>query len=329
MNRLYNFDSLKMVCAILIVFLHVHTPYQEYILPLTRCAVPCFFIISGYLIYSNDKINFERRLERGIKRIIGILIWSTLLYMIVKFIFAVHDNDFNFLSLKAFVNFVLFNDNPFGFHLWYVGAYLYTLIIVFIFSKKNKIKYIYLVIPFLLLSDLCLGKYSIVLWHREFPYIIVRNFLCVGIPYFSIGMFLSQKKEYLNQISHLRIYTFMSVIVFSILSIIENRILINIDMNATRDHYISTTFLAVSLFLLFTTYKQKVPNLLSKWGEKDSLYIYIFHPLFIFFFNTVNHFLPEIWQNIYLYISPMVILILTILFCTTLRKIHIYDTIKK
>lgn len=323
MRRLYNFDSLKMVCAILIIFLHVHTPYQEYIQPLTRCAVPCFFIISGFLIYSDDKINFENRLKRGIKRIIGILIWSTAIFMIVKFVFAIHNNDFSFLSLRAFVDFILFNENPFGFHLWYISAYLYTLIIVLILSKKNTMKYIYWAIPFLLLVDLCLGKYSIVLWHREFPYIIVRNFLCVGIPYFSIGLFLSQKHEYISKMNILRILTLGGVILFSVSSIIENRILVNVGMNATRDHYISTTFMAVSMFLLFTTYKQKTPNLLSRMGEKDSLYIYIFHPLFMYFFNTVNKYLPDLWQVIYLYVSPIVILIVTILFCTTLRKIHI------
>lgn len=323
MKRLYNFDSLKMLCAILVIFLHVHTPYQEYILPLTRCAVPCFFIISGFLIYSYDKNKFEERLERGIKRIIVILIWSTALFMIVKFIFAIHNNDFSFLSLRAFVNFILFNENPFGFHLWYLGAYLYTLIIVLIFSKKNKIKYIYCAIPFLLLIDLCLGKYSIVLWHREFSYIIVRNYLCVGIPYFSIGMFLSYKNEYLNKIINLKILAFWGVILFSILSIMENKILMNIGMNAVRDHYISSTFLALSLFLLFKTYKQETPNLLSIMGRKDSLYIYIFHPLFMFFFNTVNIYMPEFWQSIYLYISPIVILIATILLCNTLRKIDI------
>lgn len=322
MKRLYNFDSLKMVCAILIVFLHVHTPYQEYILPLTRCAVPCFFIISGFLIYSDDKTYFEKRLKRGIKRITGILIWSTVVFMVVKFIFAIHDNDFKFLSLRAFVDFILFNENPFGFHLWYIGAYLYTLIIVLVFSKNNKMEYIYWAIPILLLIDLCLGKYSIVLWHREFPVIMVRNFLCVGIPYFSIGLLLSRWNKYFNKIINLRILT-LGVILFSISSIIENRTLINIGMNATRDHYISTTFLAVSLFLLFTAYKQESPNLLSRMGEKDSLYIYIFHPLFIFFFASVNKYMPEIWQSAYLYISPIVILIATILFCMVLRKIHI------
>ena len=131
---------------------------------------------------SDNKINFEKRLGRGIKRIIGILIWSTAVFMIVKFIFAIHNNDFSFLNLKALRNFILFNENPFGFHLWYIGAYIYTLIIVLVFNKINKIKYVYWSIPILLLVDLCLGKYSIVLWHREFPVIIVRNFLFVGIP---------------------------------------------------------------------------------------------------------------------------------------------------
>lgn len=73
MTRFYNFDTLKIICAIFIVFLHVHTPFQEYILPLTRCAVSCFFIISGFLIYSDDKLYFEKRLKRGIKRMLGIL----------------------------------------------------------------------------------------------------------------------------------------------------------------------------------------------------------------------------------------------------------------
>lgn len=323
MKRLYNFDILKMVCAILIVFLHVYTPYQEYILPLTRCAVPCFLIISGFLIYSDNITKLEERLKRGIKRIISIFIWSTAVFMIVKFIFAIHNNDFSFLSFRTLLNFVLFNVNPFGFHLWYLGAYLYTLIIVLVFCKKNKMKYLYCIVPLLLLLDLCFGKYSIVLWHREFPYILTRNFLCVGIPYFCIGMYLSKKKDCLSRINNLRFLTLGGIVLFSLFSVVENRILINVGMNATRDQYISTTFLAISLFLLFYTFKKETPNLFSRLGEKDSLYIYIFHPLLIYFFSIVNNFLPEFWQSIYLYTSPIMIIITTILFCITLRKIHI------
>lgn len=136
-------------------------------------------------------------------------------------------------------------------------------------------------------------------------------------------MLLSQKNEYINQIVKLRNFALYGVILFSMLSIMKNRILINVGMNATRDHYISTTFLAISLFLLFVSHKQETPDILSRLGEKDSLYIYIFHPLFIYFFVFVNKYMPEIWQSAYLYISPVVILIATILFCMVLKEIHI------
>lgn len=197
MKRLHNIDSLKFFCALLVVFLHVQAPYQKYILPLTRCAVPCFLIISGYLIYTEERNKLLGRLKRGIQKMLQIFVWSALLYAVVKFIFAIKDNDFSFLNLDALGEFILLNENPFGFHLWYIGAYLYALAIIYISVKCGKLKYIWYSVPFLLLIDLCLGKYSLLLWHKEFPYIWVRNFLCVGLPYLSIGMLLKCWKDYI------------------------------------------------------------------------------------------------------------------------------------
>lgn len=205
MRRLHNIDSLKFLCAVLVIFLHVHTPYQEYILPLTRCAVPCFLIISGYLIYTEDKTRLEGHLKRSIGKIFQILVWSTLVFAAVKFLFAFKNNDFSFLNLKTLGKFILLNENPFGFHLWYIGTYLYALIIVYFSVKSNKLKYIWWSVPILLMLDLCLGKYSLVLWHKEFPFILVRNFLCVGLPYFSIGMLLKRWKEPILDFKYLQI----------------------------------------------------------------------------------------------------------------------------
>lgn len=110
---------------------------------------------------------------------------------------------------------------------------------------------------------------------------------------------------------------------FSLTSIIENRLLIELHANTTRDHYISSTFLAISLFILFLSITQTKANALSALGEKDSLYIYIFHPLFGMFFSTVNKYLPNLWQEIYLYGAPAIILIMTIIFSKSLRILHI------
>lgn len=43
-NRNYSIDCLKGICAILVVLLHIPSTFQEYYMPLTRCAVPVFFI---------------------------------------------------------------------------------------------------------------------------------------------------------------------------------------------------------------------------------------------------------------------------------------------
>lgn len=323
MKRLHSIDSLKFLCAVLVIFLHVHTPYQEYILPLTRCAVPCFLIISGYLIYSDDRMKLEGHLKKGICRMFQILVWSTLLFAAVKFLFAFKNNDFSFLNLKTLAKFVLLNENPFGFHLWYIGAYLYALVIIYFSVKGNKLKYIWWSVPILLMLDLCLGKYSLVLWHKEFPFILVRNFLCVGLPYFSIGMLLKQWKEQMLGFRYLQILALGGVILFSLTSLAENRMLIELHANATRDHYISSTLLAISLFILFLSMTQAKTNVLSMSGEKDSLYIYIFHPLFMTLFSTVNKYLPNLWQELYLYLAPVIILTATIIFSRSLRILHI------
>ena len=113
------------------------------------------------------------------------------------------------------------------------------------------------------------------------------------------------------------------VILFSLTSLMEKYILTNLKMNATRDHYISSTFLAVSMFLLFLTFRQNKPNFLSTSGERDSLYVYIFHPLFILFFSTIKSHTPVMWQEFYVYWSPVVVLITTMVFTKILRTSHI------
>ena len=114
------------------------------------------------------------------------------------------------------------------------------------FVKLKRRKILYSLIPFLLIIDLVFGKYSLIIFHHEFPYILVRNFLCVGIPYFCIGNIIRERKyaEKCNK----RILQIM-IIVFAISSFLERFILVKAGANATRDHYISTTFLAISFFV--------------------------------------------------------------------------------
>lgn len=192
MQRNHNIDILRFILCAFVVFLHVDTPYRTYTTPITRCAVPCFFIISGFMLYSSD---MRPRLVRSIKKITVILIWSTLVFALVNIPLELKNGNKDFLTWKSLLDFFLFNENPFGFHLWYLSAYIYALAIILALERCGRIKLLFLAIPVLLAADLAFGTYSRVVFGRVFNYLYVRNFLCVGLPYLAIGMLLKKFME--------------------------------------------------------------------------------------------------------------------------------------
>lgn len=318
-----SIDTLKCLCAVLVVFIHVPAPYQTTILPITRCAVPLFFMISGYFLYSEDG-KLTKKLVSGMKKMLFILIWSTLLFAAVKIIFACRNNEWDIIAYSQIADFVLFNENPFGFHLWYLSAYLYVLVAIWIIQHYHLWKIAFTGIPILLLVDVTMGKYSLLLWGREFPVIWVRNWLFVGLPYFLIGVWI---KKYLDNIHNIKPILTVSGGVLTILtSLLENRFLTGISMNATRDHYISTTFMSIFVFLTALLIQQRKPNLLSEIGRVDSLYIYILHPLAIIFFATLaGKYLIEgsFFAEVYAFLRPIIILLSTLVLIRLLQKFKV------
>ena len=69
-QRNHSIDILKFVCATLIVCLHTYSKWHDVFIPLTRCAVPCFLMISGFLLYSEKGFGRECRklLEKNTKK---------------------------------------------------------------------------------------------------------------------------------------------------------------------------------------------------------------------------------------------------------------------
>lgn len=190
MMRNYSIDALKFICAVLIVFLHVPGRFCSYYLPVTRCAVPCFFIISGYFLMGE---NMGERMKKGSIRMFKLMLGSSLLFAIVLFVTHHLKLESIIPSTEKIIDFVLLNDNPWGFHLWYLGAYLYVLLICILIDKYKKWHIAFMMTPILLITDLIMGKYSLLIMNREFPYIYVRNFLFVGLPYFLIGAYMKLK----------------------------------------------------------------------------------------------------------------------------------------
>ena len=244
------------------------------VLPLTRCAVPCFFMISGYLLYKEGGIGTER-IKRNLKHVAKITLWATVLFIFWKEFTSIKNGGY-MPSARLMLEWVVLNDCPFGFHLWYLYAYLYVLMIVLVIDKHRSWRWLFISIPLLLLTDLALGKYSMVIFDKEFPYILVRNFLFVGLPYFALGALLKTKQIPFVANSIIKL---MGVILFSITSQLEKYILISIDKCPAREHYISSTFLAICLLGLLLSIKVEKAHPINLGGNFLILQkIYIFVP---------------------------------------------------
>ena len=198
---------------------------------------------------------------------------------------------------------------------WILVTVLLLLVIVLLADKFNCRKTLYYLTPVLLIADLIFGKYSLLIFHQEFPYILVRNFLCVGIPYFCIGNLIREKrcsKKWNRKILQ------VLIVVFTITSLAERFVLVSAGLNATRDHYLSTTFLAICLFVyaLKSNWHNKE---LTVIGRKYSAWLYIIHPIFITVFSIVTGKLGI--KSIYRCVAPIVVYCATLVFLIILQKV--------
>lgn len=108
------------------------------------------------------------------------------------------------------------------------------------------------------------------------------------------------------------------IVVFAITSLAERFALVNAEMNATRDHYLSTTFLAICLFAY--TLKSNWHNKeLAVIGRKYSTWLYIIHPIFITAFSMVAGKLGI--KLIYSCVAPIVVYCATLVFLIILQKV--------
>lgn len=154
--RNHSLDTLKFICAILVICIHTPQPLwlQPIIDPLQRCAVPIFFMISGYFTYG---ANLDSKIRKRVIYILKIFGISFLLYLLQHII---HSRSLDFINIILYniKTMILYNEVMFGCHLWYIPAYLYVLIIVWLVNKYKLFQNLYYAVPPLLIAGLYFGK---------------------------------------------------------------------------------------------------------------------------------------------------------------------------
>ena len=301
--RNYSMDSLKLICAILVMC--IHTPQIEnmvdYIAPLYRCAVPIFFMISGYFTYG--KKNLDSTIRRRIIDQLKIFCWALIFYFIVA-LFNKGLGAFSILGSLMTTGCLLGNYVTYAEHLWYILAYVYVLLVMLLVERYNMYKFLFCITPVLLIIAVIAGTYSEMLFGHSYSLYYTRNFLFTGLPFFALGMIAKRMKS----ISVPAMIA--SCMIFYATGLLE----VKSFEFSTGDIYISTIFLSISIFLLFVNIRQTKDNFISRTGREDGLYIYIFH-----FFVAIS--VP--YDDRFLYASVPVVLCLTLLFIAILRKTRV------
>ena len=108
------------------------------------------------------------------------------------------------------------------------------------------------------------------------------------------------------------------IVIFAIASLAERFVLVSAGLNATRDHYLSTTFLAICLFV-YTLKSNWYNKGLAVIGRKYSAWLYIIHPIFITVLAMITGKLGI--NSIYIYIAPIIVYCATLIFLIILQKI--------
>lgn len=313
-ERNYSIDSLKLICAFLVVFVHCKYPYKAEVLPVTNVAVPLFFGISGYFVFG------AKRSWKRVGRIAEIFAWSALLYLAKTEAFHLLTTQKLWMpSWHAVENFIFFNDVAFSIHLWYLPAYIYVLVMAFFIDKFKlwRISF-YTIIPLLLIGVFV--KYFIAdVCPEEIHY--YRNAYFCGLPYFLVGAIVrNYPPTYI--VSSVKSRRIIYVVLIVILFVIRY-LLVGKDFTAIALRELNLLLLACAILRLVTICIQPKNNLLSRIGNRYSLYIYIFHVLIMSVCEMFAIKLPTIIYDSYMNINPICVFLLSISWSSLLGKLQV------
>lgn len=285
------FDVLKIILALMVVFLHGKVLLNE-IYPWVRIAVPLFFIMSSYFLFSKlnkekDTINKKEIIKTFIKRNLKLyLIWFIILLPVTL------------ANRKYFINFSV----PHGLlHMlkdflisstfassWYIMSLVEGVILVYFGSKKFNNKLL-LIISFLSFAFITIiSTYSFIVPDikliKLFKYFAIKptNTFLVGLLWVVIGkIFADNKDKMKNYNKKINII----LIISGILLFLE-WYFIKIKLNDTwKDCYFMLIPFTISIFYIVLHIKPfyfKESLLLRKM----STVIYVSHKSFMFIYQN-------------------------------------------
>lgn len=311
-KRYDSIDALRLLCSLFVVFLHITFPHpiNRLIEPVTRCAVPIFFMISGFfsLGATSDKV------AKHIFSTVKIFCVAVIIFFMKNMIICVLNGNSilayisSIFSVHRIIESVIFNTCALGDIHWFLLALIYTEVVFYVFVRHNKDQWIWAFIVPGLIGYHVLGKYSVALLGTQFPFHYARNFLFDGIPYFALGHYIAYRTKNSFKINNGAILCML--IGGYVVSLAEKLLLIKNGVYIYAHHYISCNIMIVALFLLAVN-NFSWGGVLAGYGRKYSLLIYLVHMYVANFLAMYSAYINE-------YFMPILVYALSVLTATVL-----------
>lgn len=275
---------MRLFAALLVVCIHSwQYDGRDYILPLTRIAVPIFFLITGFFLYSNDVEKSYERIRHSLKKISLLWLFGTLIYCVEAYYRCKVTGDFSRLTPSPSMPFlwIVFCHQKIGFHLWFLVGMCQGLLAMWLSIRKQWTQRIPLfhqwLIPCILITiGTLLNKYLCdrypILGNKDLLYPPVL-FMCW--PFLQLGYCLHKHRDLLIiKFTQCEIWLWLTVGISTVLSIIEGQY-----APSCGDNYLMTLPLVLSVFILLLLHPSFGTGFIALLGQRYALWIYILHVL--------------------------------------------------
>lgn len=208
-SRNYAIDALRFIAVCLVIYIHIFEinygfkfvpgptwAVVDIVFGIARLAVPLFFAISGWYIFSKNRDEVIKKLQKQLPKLLLILLWATLGTCFLIFILAsLHLSDLSFLpKMRNIFEMFLFGQTPNAVGpLWFLVSLIIVeglfLIAIRTFKSINWFAFI-AAVTFLLL--ILFTSYRTLTGLPEFTAFEVKNSWVVGFIWFTLGYFLAK-----------------------------------------------------------------------------------------------------------------------------------------
>ncbi len=279
-------DLFRFFLAFMIICIHLTDTVYDFF-PLYRLAVPMFFMISGYFLFTKDEEKQKEKSVGFIRRSATYMLIGIAFYTIYEFIFCLIDNvsvGWFFTTLfyegnsPLFQFFVLNAPIPYytvGAQIWFLIAMFVLSLIHFLLVKLQKTGWYKALVP------LCFAIYFffsgfmyIVQPTTDIPVRYMRNAWFFGLPTFGLGYLIAQH-DWHKKSWYKYLYLALALIFFA-LQIPEHRLVAR--TNSALEMYITGVISAVCFLQFFMGIQKADCKFFYTWiGKSAPFYIYILH----------------------------------------------------